>query len=143
MPNEAPRLCNRWTVQRRGLTFVLLAAWMVAGAVPGLAAERRFAVILANPTKTFDALGEEGDEANPATVDAQYFDTNPNNGVYSLAEWWDEVSYGAVTVSGDTFGWLYLPWPLEPIDADGLVNVTAKPLNLGGVVIYRGEKVTV
>lgn len=118
MLNEAPRLCNRWTVQRRGLTFVLLAAWMVAGAVPGLAADRRFAVILAYPNKTFQALGEDADFANPAMVDAQYFDTNPNNDIYSLAEWWEEVSYGAVTVSGDTFGWLNLPWPLEPIDTD-------------------------
>ncbi|HUU82232.1 MAG TPA: PKD domain-containing protein [Phycisphaerae bacterium] len=133
MRNEAPRSCNRTRVHRRGLTLALLTAWSLAGAVPALAADRRYTVILAYPPKTFAALEEGPQFDNPAMVDAQYFDHNPNNNIYSLAEWWNEISYGAVTVSGSTFGWLKLPWPLQPVDSDDEdedVNSPADHINL-------------
>jgi hypothetical protein len=93
---------------------VLLAVWLGGSAIPGFAADRRFAVMLAYPAKTY--VDREVEFAIPALVKAQYFDTDEDNDISSFAEWWDEISYGAVTVSGDTFGWLNLPWPLEPVD---------------------------
>ncbi|MFQ5490355.1 MAG: hypothetical protein ACE5GE_06495, partial [Phycisphaerae bacterium] len=90
--------------------LVLLTAWPRSTD----AADRRFLVILANPTKTFpNGVPPEG-LTNRATVNAQYFDTNPFNNIRSFAEFWAEISYGNVSVSGDTKGWISLPWPLAP-----------------------------
>src|SRR5262249_28215889 len=35
------------------------------------------------------------------------------------AEWWQEVSYGDVTMSGNAYGWFSLPWPSSPAGFDG------------------------
>ena len=117
MCNQSPTMNNSSPRFRRAGLLRLLLAGAILGslAAPGLAEERRFLVILANPVKTY---GDDDPElTNWALVEAQYFDSNLDNNIYSLAEWWDEVSYGAVTVTGQTFGWYSLPWPIEPGEA--------------------------
>ncbi len=122
----------------RSLTLLLLGAWLASSAIPALAADRRFLVILANPTKTYDSTPVL---ANQAFIDAQYFDVDRTNDVYSMAEWWDEISYGAVTVTGQTIGWIEVPWPLEPADAspDEYINLDFDGLYLYGVSEYYSE----
>ncbi|MHC4090033.1 MAG: PKD domain-containing protein, partial [Planctomycetota bacterium] len=100
--------------RHRGVLVLLLAAWTMASALPAVAADRRFMVVLANPVKTFPSGVPPAGFSNPAFVDLHYFDTDRTNDIRSFAEYWDEISYGAVTVTGETFGWVNLPWPLEP-----------------------------
>ena len=122
MRNKTPSSNGRSVGWPSTLGLVLLALVLAIQAGPAQAANRRFLVILANPPKTFPDTGgvPEGGFANPALVNAQYFDINPNNEIYSFAEWWEEISYGSVTVTGETIGWVNLPWPIDPPpDPDG------------------------
>lgn len=95
------------------LGAVFPASWLVSTAS---AEERKFVVILADMPK--DAPGERV-LANPGLVYDSYFDKTKNGQagsirVDSFAEWWEEVSYGNVTVSGDAYGWIQLPWRTSP-----------------------------
>ena len=49
----------------------------------------------------------------------------------SFAEYWNEISYGAVTVSGDVVGWIHLPWPILPAVVDGKAHAVQKLGNSG------------
>jgi len=87
------------------------------------AEERKFVVLLADLPK--DAPGAI-QLPNPADIRDGYFDKVKNaepgqSGVRidSFSEWWEEVSYGDVTVSGDVFGWVQLPWTTRPDNVDG------------------------
>ncbi len=100
--------------------FTLLAIVPGAWLASANAEERKLVVLLANIPK------ERRDNSplpNPAEIWDQYFDKfkNGQNGgprVDSHAEWWEEISYGDVTVSGDVFGWVNLPWPTIPLTGD-------------------------
>jgi len=61
---------------------------------------------------------------NPQQIRNQYFDTiNPD--INSFAEYWKEISYGDVTISGQVTDWVQLPWAVQPktpmnfVDLDG------------------------
>lgn len=118
------------TVQRRGFRTLwplasvacgLTAAWF---ATTASAEERKLAVLLAYPIKQDNgAAGQQG-LPNANDIFDAYFDKvkngrinadNPDGArVDSHAEWWEEVSYGDVTVSGNVFGWVNLPWRTRP-----------------------------
>ena len=90
------------------------------------AAERKFMVMLANSPKQYpgpsrDPLGQPtGGLINRKTIGDQYFDKlKPEIG--SFAEYWEEISYGDVTVAGIPTDWVSIPWPIQPM----LVNVNA------------------
>ena len=53
--------------------------------------------------------------ANIAEIEQAYFDRSRPN-VNSFAEYWEEISYGDVQVSGTVTGWVTLPWPVLPIN---------------------------
>src|ERR1051326_2823291 len=83
---------------------------------------RKFVVLLTDLPK--DHPGVALTLPNVNEVYDAYFDhfKNGQTGVPrvdSFAEWWEEVSYGIVTVSGDVFGWTSLPWPSRPSGFDG------------------------
>lgn len=86
--------------------------------------ERRFCVMLAAPVKSF--TGPVPQLPNPNDVWDQYFDrVKPN--VDSFAEYWREISYQNVNVSGDVFGWVAVPWPVLPAGMDvsnGIANLS-------------------
>lgn len=96
------------------LLAIVPAAWMATSA-NGEA--RKFVVLLADLPKE-----RTGGAALPnrAEVYDAYFDVDKNGllpgepRVDSHAEWWEEVSYGDVTVSGNVYGWSSMPWPSRP-----------------------------
>ena len=79
------------------------------------AQERKFVVMLANPIKSYRAAEIEGPLPNPGNARDQYFDFRVKDDVDSFAEYWHEISYGTVFVSGDVFGWAEVPWPVLPL----------------------------
>ncbi|MCO6438986.1 MAG: PKD domain-containing protein [Phycisphaerae bacterium] len=98
---------------RRLILLVLLAICASWGtAQRSHAAERKFLVMLANSPKEHGAAqvppGEPPLE-NPADVYQAYF--GPGS---SFANYWKEISYGDVTVTGDVTDWIELPWPIQP-----------------------------
>ncbi len=123
------------TFKRKGrpamrLKLLLCAASLVAPlVVTGHAAaqDRKFSVMLAHSPKAF--VGADGRPGLPpdglhnvTTIDKDYFDTSDPN-IDSFVEYWEEISYGDVIVTGRTFGWVTLPWAFEP-DAP---NAPARP----------------
>ncbi|QOJ13566.1 MAG: PKD domain-containing protein [Planctomycetia bacterium] len=91
------------------LAAVFPTAWFVSSAA---AEERKFVIILADLPKD-----EPGPRQLPNRVqvyDAYFDQVKDGQGgtlrVDSFAEWWEEVSYGNVTVSGDVYGWVQMPW---------------------------------
>jgi PKD repeat protein len=83
------------------------------------AADRRFLVILANSPKQFPHPGAGtheppgGLESYPfSAVDRAYF--NKVSPPDSFAEFWEEISYRDVTVSGRATDWIHLPWAFQP-----------------------------
>lgn len=96
-------------------TFLAIfpATWFAATAS---AEERKLAVLLAYPVKQAPGLTLP----NADSIRDAYFDTVKNGPeasaprVDSHAEWWEEISYGDVTVSGNVFGWALLPWRTLP-----------------------------
>ena len=114
------RRSARWPLS----LFLLAALPVIWCTAPARAEHRKFLVILADPPK--DHAGSSLTLPNRADVWDAYFDTtknstNPDTGarVESFAEWWEQVSYGDVTVSGDVYGWFSLPWSTSPADFDG------------------------
>ncbi|UCF33793.1 MAG: hypothetical protein JSV78_00485, partial [Phycisphaerales bacterium] len=84
------------------------------------AGNRIFLVTLANSPKHYawnDGLPPEGLTSKQVISNA-YFLKNPNDGVGSFAEYWEEVSYGDVTITGQVTDWISLPWPFQPLLAD-------------------------
>lgn len=110
--------------------------------------ERKFVVMLAAPVKSFP--NPRPPLANPQLAYVQYFDLI-TPGVDSFAEYWREISYGNVNVSGDVFGWAEVPWPVLPpddaTDPPGGSNHAARVLkftdlnNDGGASEFAGESV--
>lgn len=82
-------------------------------ATRGSAEVRKFIVMLAVPSKSAPAGPDALLLSNPNNVFDQYFDHDKEN-VASFAEWWEEISYKNVTVAGDVFGWVEIPWPILP-----------------------------
>ncbi|MGE3180851.1 MAG: hypothetical protein AB7N71_04415, partial [Phycisphaerae bacterium] len=110
---------------------IVPTVWLTATAS---AEERKLAILLAYPVKQ-DA-GTAGQAGLPNTNDIfdAYFDKfkNGQNGgprVDSHAEWWEEISYGDVTVSGNVYGWVNLPWRTLP----------ENPGDLGGSAVPVGQ----
>lgn len=80
-----------------------------------VAQERKFVVMLAAPIKSMRAANVQvGDLPNTTAIFRRYFDrVDPT--IDSFAEYWNEISYGNVNVSGDVFGWVEVPWPILPL----------------------------
>lgn len=80
--------------------------------VSALAGDRQFLIILANSPKQYP------DQApplpNPELIRKQYFDKNSENDIDSFAEYWREISYGNVTITGEVTDWIVLPWAIQP-----------------------------
>ncbi len=102
-------------ISRTLFRLLIAVAVMTVASNAAEAQERKFVVMLAAPIKSMRAHG-----VAPTTlprvedVYAAYFDRiNPN--INSFAEFWNEISYGNVNVSGDVFGWVELPWPVLPL----------------------------
>jgi len=77
-----------------------------------LGEERRYLVILANSPKTSP---DAQNLPSRTAIDRQYFDRVAGNGINSFAEYWEEISYGDISITGETEGWIDLPWALEPL----------------------------
>jgi PKD repeat protein len=83
------------------------------------AGERQFLVILATSPKQYpnenrNPLGHPtGGLQSRQAIFNQYFDTS-DDGLGSFAEYWEEISYGDVTISGNVTDWINLQWPIEP-----------------------------
>ena len=106
-----------------------LVSWAVLGLALGSAAtevlaadrgQRKFVVLLAVPVKSYPGGWPPNPSdpnspalANPHGAWLQFFDrTDPT--IDSFAEYWNEISYGNVNVSGNVAGWAELPWPALP-----------------------------
>ena len=99
----------------RYFSLMVGAIITVSGFVGSASAqERKFSVMLAVPSKSVDDV-QELELANPNDVYDQYFDETKST-VDSFAEYWKEISYGNVNVSGDVFGWVEIPWRTTPKD---------------------------
>ncbi|UCC30761.1 MAG: hypothetical protein JSU86_00505, partial [Phycisphaerales bacterium] len=73
------------------------------------------------------------DLPNPQLIRAQYF----NNPEGTFADYWREISYGDVTISGEVTDWITLPWRVRPIETEGQAGVD---LNGDGSISYgQGE----
>ncbi len=122
----------------RAVPVGLLAAASVLGLLSSpeaWAGQRQFLVILANSPKTFGAPEPPGGLPNPQTFTTAYFDTT-NPAVLSFAEYWKEISYGDVTISGRVTDWVQLPWPVAPLTDVSYVSLTQGPNYTYG----RGEQ---
>lgn len=97
---------------------VVAAGWGVHRA---MADDRKFFVAPALSAKS----GDSGDPSYPANagpppanfalIHKFYFDkTDPNQ--LSFAEYWAEISYGDITISGQAFDFVNLPWRYSPTD---------------------------
>lgn len=88
-----------------------------------LAELRIFAVTLAHsPKSQLDTNGVPGlppDGLHSVEdIRKRYFDqTDPN--LDSFAEYWREISYGDVIITGDVFEWVSVPWAFEPNAPNG------------------------
>ena len=120
----------RLGLTRNGIAWSTVGSYLIFAAVFGLTAprakgaERQFLVILANSPKQYpnpnrDPQGQPpGGLINRQLIHNAYFDkVSPSIG--SFAEYWEEISYGDVQVSGATSDWINLPWAIQPplIDA--------------------------
>ena len=126
---------NEWIRTARALAVSLIVAIGILQrfAAPAWAGERKFIVMLANSPKEFPGPGRQpprqptGGLIARRLIDEQYFDKlNPQIG--SFAEYWEEISYGDVTITGQTTDWISLPWALRPPLSDpGDDNATTGP----------------
>jgi len=103
-------------IDRRFRTRMLWSALVpgLLGLVATAQAEqpRKFVVLLAAPPR--DLPGWPGVALpNPAEGWRAYFDRSDPN-TWSFAEYWAEISYGTVNVSGDVAGWAEVPWSVRP-----------------------------
>ncbi|MBU0616356.1 MAG: hypothetical protein KKI02_01425, partial [Planctomycetes bacterium] len=135
-------------IRKNSLLLLGLAAVLAVNlADSALGEERKFVVMLAVPTKSVEDI--QG-LPNAGDVWDQYFDhwknsDDPNNQVDSFAEYWYEISYGNVHVSGDVFGWVQIPWPTTPAGYESLDGeIGFNDLNGNGVLdVFQGEEVPV
>lgn len=102
------------------LAMTLVATPLAVIMSTARAEERKFVVFLADLPK--EHFGTALQLPKRTDVRDAYFDKVKNSGpgrIDSFAEWWDEVSYGDVTVSGEAVGWVSLPWPSHPPGIEG------------------------
>ncbi|MCK4340243.1 MAG: thrombospondin type 3 repeat-containing protein [Phycisphaerae bacterium] len=113
----------------RGLCSLLAVCGVVAAALVSSAygEERKFAVLLALPTKSGVDLAELD---NPNDIRDAYFDFHMKPEVDSFAEFWYEISYGTVHVSGAVFDWVEIPWAILPPEATYGGEETVDPSTL-------------
>lgn len=132
-----PLMKNR---RRCGLcALAVFGAALLAG--EARAQERKFVVMLSVPIKSLRAANEgQPVPPLPSSQDAfaHYFDLSDPS-IDSFAEYWREISYGQVNVSGDVFGWVEIPWPVLPLGdfevdegATTISNLTLPYLDLNG-----------
>ena len=93
-----------------GIATVVVYSLMAHAAYAG---ERQFLVILATSPKQFG--GAPGNLINPELVNRQYFDRDPDNATTSFLEYWEEISYGDVSIAPSpnrdkVTDWISLPW---------------------------------
>jgi PKD repeat protein len=113
---------SRRSSRALALTIFLAAYPLAIFLASANAEDRKFVVFLADPSK--DHPGSTLDLPKRTDIWDAYFDKTKNgqNGttrIDSFAEWWEEVSYGDVTVSGEVFGWVSVPWPTSPPGFNG------------------------
>lgn len=126
---------RRCTLALRASVAVLsLAAAITLCVVTASASaeQRKFVVMLAVPAKSAPGGPSSLQLPNPNDIWDHYFDRVKNTGatrVDSFAEYWDEISYGNVAVSGDVFGWVEVPWPVLP------ATLPENPATLDGQVL--------
>lgn len=92
--------------------------------------ERRFLVMLAVPPKSYPGWPPSGGNALPNPNDCwdHYFDrVKPD--VESFHEYWNEISYGTVNVSGDVAGWAEIAWPIFPASGPTFSSGAVLPFN--------------
>jgi len=124
-------------------TFVYLSIVGMLAAFPASvrqasAEERRFVVMLAVPRKS--AGTNPIVLANTNQIWDRYFDkVKPN--VASFAEYWHEISYRTVTVSGDVYGWVEVPWPALPIG--DVVSGPGGAINVAGAASLNGYQIQI
>ncbi|MCP4250683.1 MAG: hypothetical protein GY778_26885, partial [bacterium] len=87
----------------------LVVGYLAPGAV---GEERKFAVLLAVPRKQVPNPPVTN-LPNPNDIYDQYFDLDKDD-VESFAEYWREISYGNVNITGHVFTWVEIPWPVLP-----------------------------
>ncbi len=131
----------------RGAPYsMILAACLAAGGLalaPAKGAERQFLVLLAHSPKQFPDTGlPPGGLPNPESVRRQYFDLI-DPAVGSFAEYWEEISFGDVLISGETTDWINLPWAIQPPAIGDDVNSPARFYDLNEDALYtygQGER---
>ena len=102
----------------RGFTLVLSASLVILSVADAAAQSRqprKFALLLAVPPKSAPGFPDPNaiQLANRNDVYRSYFDAvDPN--IDSFTDYWWEISYGTVRVSGNVYGWVELPWPVLP-----------------------------
>ncbi len=130
------RLRNKLTKSGKFISVVAMTALVASTFAPHAArgAERKFIVMLANSPKQHGAAQiPAGGLEDPAAISRAYF---AKDGSGSFAEYWEEISYGDVTVSGQVTDWIELPWSIQPMDP----NVTPGnyvDLNINDGTFYR------
>ena len=112
---------NAWSQIGRMAAFVaLVSAFCALMTQDASASERKFLVMLAHSPKSFtdDNGGVPGPPVegllyeNDVRID--YFNPDNDANVKSFREYWEEVSYGDVTITGYVMPWVPLPWVFEP-----------------------------
>jgi len=92
--------------------------------------------MLANPIKSLRSATGDGEPLpvlpNPQGARNHYFDFRQIDEIDSFAEYWHEISYGQVNVSGDVYGWADVPWPVLPL---GDFEVDEDATSIGGLVL--------
>ncbi len=112
---QANRIMSRWALWSAAACLVATTFAPTAEAQ-----ERKFTVIMAVPVKNNPQLPLP----NLDQIRRQYFNRDDLIGnpasrrpdINSFAEYWYEISYGNVSVSGDVIGYAELPWPILPPD---------------------------
>ncbi len=131
--NRTRGICH-WTCSGLALAFI----FSLFAATSAVAEERKFTVMMVVPPKSVTGGYPPSGVTDVARGDIfdQYFD-DFNPVIDSFAEYWKEISYGQVTVTGNVFDWGEIPWPLLPAGSTGSLPFTN--LNGGGFGQFNGE----
>jgi hypothetical protein len=133
------------TLRTRTVVFASLIVAFAALVASARAEERKFSVLLGVPIKSFG--GVVPDMPNPDDIWDYYFDQwkdgqpeLPTPAIDSFAEYWYEISYGNVNVSGDVLGWVEIPWPVAPAGPVSGNVIAFRDLNNNGTYQqFEGE----
>lgn len=133
-PSEDMNMTFRSLISRTSRRFragSALAALLIAGLTTNAhAQERKFVIMLAAPIKSMRAANfNVANLPNTQAIYNRYFDRTDNT-LDSFADYWHEISYGNVNVSGDVFGWVEVPWPVLPL---GAFNVPAEATTIANL----------